>query len=53
MIKNLLKSVFEREGRQRAKVIVHSPNNTKNWRSYWRCSNTIATFIICLKVVDQ
>ena len=35
MIKNLLESVFEKVGREKLNITVHSPNSTKIWRSYW------------------
>ena len=30
MIESLLESIFEKVGRQKVNVTVHSPNNTKN-----------------------
>ena len=33
MIESLLESVFEKVGRQKVKLTVHSPNSTKNLES--------------------
>ena len=40
MINNLLEIVFEKIGKQNAKITVHFSNSVKFWKS-WRCSNML------------
>ena len=46
MIENLLKSVFEKVGKQKEKVTVHSPNSTKIWSDCWRFSIDLIWFFL-------
>ena len=45
MIKNLLEIVFEKIGKQNAKVIVHFSISVKFWKS-WRCSTMFMLTIL-------
>ena len=34
----MLESIVEKVRRLKVKIAIHSPNSTKIWRGYWRCS---------------